>query len=54
MKVTLIRDCIIGPAVKPGELNCAKAGQTVEVTDQNGALMIQNGSAIKPGNQSTK
>ncbi len=54
MKVTLTRDCIIGPSVEPGKLNCAKAGQTVEVTELNGNLMIQNGSATKPGNQPTK
>lgn len=54
MKVKLTRDCIIGPSVKPGELNCAKSGQVVEVTELNGNLMLQNGSAIKPDNQPAK
>ena len=48
MKVQLTRDCIIGPSVQPGQLNHAKAGQVVDVTDHNGNLMLQNGSAIKP------
>jgi len=54
MKVQLTRDCIIGPSQVPGKLNCAKAGDVVEVTDPNGNLMIQNGSAIKPENKPNK
>lgn len=54
MKVQLTRDCIIGPQVVPGRLNCAKAGEVVEVTENNGNLMLQNGSAIKPDNKPAK
>ena len=54
MKVTLTRDCIIGPSEVKGQLNSGKAGQTVDVREADARLLIVTGCATEPTKQTQK